>query len=225
MAIMWHLHVRETAFPTALSLLALAAPQPLGAQVPGGCNTPVAERTSPIGCYVAASKALDSLPPGPLFWYLYNYPTRAAAEAAGGPRGTVVESFGRVWLYVVTDSGWHPASGTRVAVIGPLVTAPGKRYTARYLETVTPPGMQSDIHRHAGPEAWYVPAGAQCLETPKGTTVVRAGESSVVAEGPPMLLRSIGGEQRRAVVLVLHDATQAWVSMATDWQPKGLCPK
>src|SRR5258708_1754131 len=55
---------------------------------------PVAERASEVGCYLDATELLGELPQVPLFWHLYNYPTRAAAEAAKGPRGTVVESVG-----------------------------------------------------------------------------------------------------------------------------------
>jgi len=54
------------------------------AQVPGGCNTPVSERTSEVGCYLTATEVLGTLPQGALFWHLYVYPTRAAAETAKG---------------------------------------------------------------------------------------------------------------------------------------------
>jgi len=107
---------------------------PVPAEVPGGCNTPAGERTAEVGCYLDATELLGELPQVPLFWHLYNYPTRAAAEAAKGPRGTVVESFERVWLYTIAEAGWHPSSGARVAVIGPLSTDAGKQYTARYME-------------------------------------------------------------------------------------------
>jgi quercetin dioxygenase-like cupin family protein len=56
-------------------------------------------------------------------------------------------------------------------VIGPLVVQTDAEYTARYLETVIPAGMQKEGggHRHPGPEAWYVLEGGQCLETPVPT--------------------------------------------------------
>src|SRR5215510_12561709 len=90
--------------------LLLAASMAAGvvcAQVPGGCNTPVSQRSSEVGCYLAATEVLGALPQGPLFWHLYVYPTRTAAEAAKGPRGTVVESFGKVWLYTIAGSDWR----------------------------------------------------------------------------------------------------------------------
>jgi quercetin dioxygenase-like cupin family protein len=195
------------------------------AQVPGGCNMPVSLRTSEVGCYLTATEVLGALPQGALFWHLYLYPTRAAAEAAKGQRGTVVKSFEKVWLYTIAESEWHASSGERVATIGPLPISAGKQYTARYMEAVFPPGMRAAIHRHSGPEAWYLVSGTQCLETPEGITVARAGEGAVVPEGPPMVLSSVGTETRRSVLLVLHDTSQPWITMASDWKPKGLCPK
>src|SRR6476660_8080033 len=85
------------------------------AQVPGGCNTPASERTSEVGCYLTATEVLGTLPQGPLFWHLYVYPTRAAAETAKGPRGTVVEAFEKVWLYTIAEPEWRISGGERIA--------------------------------------------------------------------------------------------------------------
>src|SRR5689334_8198366 len=82
---------------------------------------PIGERTADPGCWITAHSTLGVLPNAPLFWHLDTYPTRSAADAARGPRGTVVESLGRVWLLTVDVSGWRPAAGgERVAEIGPL---------------------------------------------------------------------------------------------------------
>jgi quercetin dioxygenase-like cupin family protein len=213
----------------ALMTWSLAASMAAGvvfAQVGGGCNTPVSQRTSEVGCYLTATEVLGALPQAPLFWHLYVYPTRAAAaEAAKGSRGTVVESFEKVWLYTIAESEWRASNGEHVATIGPLPTSAGKQYTARYMEAVFTPGMRAAIHRHSGPEAWYLVSGAQCLETPGGITVARAGEWAIVPEGPPMALSTVGTEIRRSVLLVLHDTSQPWITMESDWKPKGLCPK
>jgi hypothetical protein len=103
-------------------------------------------------------------------------------EAARGPHGTVVESFGKVWLYTIAEEGWRPSGDARVALIGPLAITPGKQYTARYIEAVFTPGMKTSVHRHSGAEAWYVLAGAQCLETPEGITVARARRGHYVTK-------------------------------------------
>jgi hypothetical protein len=148
----------------------------------------MSERTGDIGCYVAAIQPVGVLPDTPLFWHLYAFPSRAAAEGVRAPRGTVVETFGKVWLFVIAPREWHPPTAEPVAVVGPLAHAADRAYTARYLEGVIPPGQRTPIHTHAGPEAWYVVAGSQCLETPEGITVANAGDGVVVREGLPMVL-------------------------------------
>jgi hypothetical protein len=42
-----------------------------------------------------------------VFWHLDAYPTRVAAEADKGPRGTVIDSFGKVWLMTIEDENWN----------------------------------------------------------------------------------------------------------------------
>jgi hypothetical protein len=39
-----------------------------------------------------------------------------------------------------------------------------------------------------------------------------------------MALSSVGPEVRRSVPLVLHDTSQPWIAMESEWKPKGLCP-
>ena len=133
------------------------------ATVPAACGQassrpcpPVGERTDEVGptCYTAKVD-LGLLPEGPVFWHLHTYPTLATAEAAKGPRGTVVESLGKVWLFTIADSKWHPSSGRRVAKIGPLPVDPGVHYEAVYMQSIFTPGMTAPVHTHSGPEAFY----------------------------------------------------------------------
>ena len=97
-----------------------------------------------------------------------------------------------------------------MAVIGPLLLPRASRYVARYMEATFPPsqGMMTTVHRHSGPEAWYMLSGAQCLRTPENTIVLRSGEGGLVPPGPPMVLTSIGPETRRDLFLVLHDTSE-----------------
>ena len=215
-----------TAFATAIVivLLQLPAAGAGGAQLPGPCETPVSQRTSDLGCYVAAIQSLGSLAESAVFWHVYVFPTRSAADAIKPAHGTVIGAFGKTWLFAIAGADWRPASGERIAVVGPLPHEAGRPYTARYLEIKIPPGQHTPIHRHAGPEAWYLLAGAQCLETPEGATVIRAGESAVVREGPPMMLSSVGTETRHGFTLVLHDTSRPWTMEQSDWTPKGSCP-
>jgi quercetin dioxygenase-like cupin family protein len=194
------------------------------AQVPGSCATPVAERANEVGCYVDANELLGELPKEPIFWHIYSYPTRVAAESARPLHGTVIESFGKIWLYAIATADWHPRSGHRVAVVGPLSVLAGKQYTARYMEAMFTPGMQARAHEHSGPEAFYVVSGTQCLETSDGMTLAHSGQSAVAPQGSFMTVKGVGQEARRALVVVLHDSSQPWQTFTSDWTPKGLCP-
>jgi quercetin dioxygenase-like cupin family protein len=190
------------------------------AQVPGRCEVPASQRIAENGCYVSATVVLGELPTGPLFWHLFTYPTRSAAEAAAGPWATVVEAFGKVWLYAIAGEQWRPSGGEHVITLGPLELRQGRRYTAHYVEAVFPPGMKTTVHRHPGAEASYVIEGAECVETPNGRIVSRAGEGAVVGEGVPMQLHSPGPGIRRAVALILHETSQHWSTPAADWTPR-----
>ena len=204
----------------AAALLALGAAFDVSAQI---CR-PVSERTGEPGCWITAHAVLAELPQGPVFWHLDTYPTRADAEAAKGPRGTVVESLGRTWLLTIDVAGWRPVGGARVAEIGPLEVKSGIRHSAQYMEAIFTPGMTAPAHRHSGPEAWYTLTGETCLETPAGKVIGRAGGSHVIVPGgPPMHLTATGTETRRALVLILHDSAQPPTTPEHDWRPKGLC--
>jgi hypothetical protein len=53
-----------------------------------------------IGCWV-----LGMLPSGTVYWRIDRFADRPAAEAAKGPISTIVESYGKVWLFAVTAGG------------------------------------------------------------------------------------------------------------------------
>jgi len=209
------------------ALLSLMAPLSAAGQTvgTGGACIPVSERAGrEFGCFIIATQAIGPLDSARAFWHLSIFPTRSTAMAARGPRGAVVESLGKVWLFTIAEAGWRPSGGTHVAEIGPLPVAAGVAYTAQYMDAVFRPGMKSLVHRHSGPEAWYTLNGETCLETPAGSLVGRAGGMPVIVpQGPPMELTATGTQVRRALVLVLHDATQPATSPASDWSPKGLC--
>ena len=84
---------------TLVGALLLLVPAGAIAQVVGGCETPVAARTSEVGCYLVATHALGDFPAADVFWHIYIYPTLAEAKALQTARGPVVQSHGKVWLY------------------------------------------------------------------------------------------------------------------------------
>ena len=187
---------------------------------------PVSERVriDDVGCWIVAHSSMGEVKQPQVFWHLDVYPTRAAADAVRGSHGTVVESYGKVWLFTIEDKGWRPSSGERIAEIGPLPVTANKEYMVQYMEATFNPGMTAPSHEHAGPEAWHTLAGETCLETPEGKFIGRAGGPPVIIPGgPPMHLTASGKEQRRALVLILHDAARPATTPRRDWVPQGLC--
>lgn len=209
-----------TALVTLASLVAKA-----GTAQTEGCE-PIAERAGrEFGCFITAREDLGPLPKdSALYWHIDAFATRAAADAARTQRSTVVESLGRLWLFTIAEPNWRPATGERIATTGPLPLIGADAYAAVYMEGVFRPGMRSPIHRHPGVEAWYTLEGEQCLETPRGKLVQRAGDAGVMVPGGlPMILTGTGSGVRRSLVLILQDAAQPRSMLATDWTPAGLC--
>ena len=196
-----------------------------GVAVPGDKCKPVSERTQEIGCWILADDSVGQLTKPQVFWHLDRYPTRSAAQADKGPQGIVVESFGKVWLMTISDEKWRSVHGTRVAEIGPLPILAGHMYSAQLMEAVFAPGMTAAAHIHSGPEAWYSVSGETCLETSDGGVQIgRAGGPPVIAPmGLAMHLTATGSEQRRSIVLILHQSSEPATTMIHDWSPKGLC--
>ena len=62
----------------------------------------------------------------------------AASSGQGTPVGSQVAKAAKHWLFTIAEEGWRPAAGEKVAIIGPLVVAIDKPYTARYMEAVFP---------------------------------------------------------------------------------------
>lgn len=212
-----------------LGVLALAAALSPSASAQeegtGGRCIPVAERGDrQLGCYIVARTQIGALPTGDVYWHIESFPDLASAEAAAGPRSTAVEAFDQAWLLTIEEQGWASEGGERVAEIGPLPVEPADEFTSQYMEATFRPGMKSGIAQRSGPEAWYTLSGESCLETPESTVRGRAGGEPVVAPpGVPMQVTATGSEQRRAIVLVLHDASKPPATPVTDWEPQGLC--
>lgn len=194
----------------------------LSAQPSGACKL-VADRTGELGCWIIAHDALGAFTEAQTYWHLDTFPSRAEAEAAKGPRGTVVDSMGKVWLLTIEAPGWRPNKGQHVAEIGPLPIRIGGNYSAQYMEAIFTPGMTSATHDHSGPEAWYTLEGETCLETPTGKVIGRAGGPPVIVPDGPMHLTATGTTLRRAIVLILHDSAKPSSALVHDWHPRGLC--
>ncbi len=180
------------------------------------------EKRPEFGCFIIAKARGLQFSQPTLYWHLRAFPSRAAAEAVKSPKGIVVEEDGRVWLSEFGPRDRAPRGGKAVGVIGPLELPPAKTYDAVLSYAVMRPGDRSHVHTHPGPEAWYMLAGEQCLETQAGTKKARTGETMTVAPNVPMELSIIGATVRRSLVLIIHDSAQA-PFMPSDWKPSGAC--
>lgn len=209
----------------ALLLFPCALMRAQGVQVPGDPCKPVSQRTQDVGCWILADDPVGRLSHPQVFWYLNTYPTRAAAQADKGPQGIVVESMGKIWLMTIAQENWKPAHGTRIGQVGPIPISAGIKYSAQLMETAFLPGMMAPEHVHSGPEAFFTVAGETCLETSDGRvqTGRPGGSPVIVPAGIAMHLTATGTEERRALVLILHDSSKPPTTMVHDWTAKGLC--
>jgi quercetin dioxygenase-like cupin family protein len=222
--------------PLLLSFLALQGlPNQVRAQKPGtagaahlgevACvNVPPGETRPKFGCFNVATVTGLHFDQHAVYWHLYAFPGKQAALAAKSATGVVVEEDGRVWLSEFGPRKMAPRSERAIAIIGPLQLPAVESYTAVLSYAVMRPGDSSRVHTHPGPEAWYVIAGAQCLETPSGATHTRAGGTAKVRANIPMELNVTGAEVRRAFALVIHDSAQAR-GIPSDWKPAGACSR
>ena len=208
-----------------LSILLVAQPSaPPPGPIPGNCAAPARENQGRVGCYLAAELRLSD-PPAEIHWHLLRFPDEAAARAEAGRHANSVVAFSHsgVWLHVLSpDAVLSTGGGEAVATAGPMRLDPGRPVIARFLESIFPPGMMTRPHRHAGPEAFYVLDGVQCMETAAERRMVRAGETYQLPAGVAHLQASPNG--RRNMALVFHPADAAWMSIVTDWHGTGFCP-
>jgi len=161
-----------------------------------------------------------------VYWHLDIYPSRAAAEAAKGHRGTIVESMDKIWLLTIADETWRPIGGEHIAEIGPITVTAGIKYTAQYMEGINVPGGETAVHHHSGSEVFYMMSGEACMETPQGKSFGRpGGKSIIVPPDTPHKLTITGTEERRGLMLVLHDSSRPWVTRTHEhgWVEKGIC--
>jgi len=219
-----------------LSFLALQGfPKQLWAQKPGtagaahlgevACvDVPAGEKRPEFGCFNVATVPGLRFGEDSVYWHLYAFPSKKAALAAKSATGVVVVEDGRAWLSEFGPRTMASRSESAIATVGPLKLPAAKSYTAVLSYAVMRPGDSSRVHTHPGPEAWYVLAGAQCLETPSGVIRTRAGGTAKVRANIPMELSVTGSELRRAFALVIHDSAQPR-GTPSGWKPAGACSR
>lgn len=189
-----------------------------------GVCKPVIQRSQELGCWILTDSSVGKLTDAQVYWHLHVFADKSSAEAAKTDTAAVVDSLGKHWLMTIARKVWKPKGKAKeVATIGPISIAAGKNYSALFMEAIMTPGMQSAIHTHSGPEAWYTEAGETCLETPDGKIMGKLGEPAIVPQGAVMRLTATGHTTRRSIVLILHPSEEPPTTKVQTWQPKGLC--
>lgn len=213
----------RTAFLSLIfTLSAFSAPAAWGQATARPC--PEAEQVGPA-CLIAHQRL--SLKAGePVYWHLETFKSRKAAQRAAGPNSTVVNAYGKTWLFSIEPRRWRSRGGKHVAAIGPLAVNVAPAYSVHYLRAIFSPGMTAPLHVHSGPEAFYALTGDSCLETPDGAQIARGpGNTLLVKGGPPMQLMALGKVPRRAFAAIVHDARHPPTTLTNAWQPHGLCAR
>jgi len=102
-----------------------------------------------FGCFrIGIAKDLK-LKRATIYWDLYAFPSRAAADTARSPTGIVVEKNERVWLSELGSRNRRLRGGHRIAVVGPLKLLPAESYTAEIAYSVMQPDDRSRVHTHS----------------------------------------------------------------------------
>lgn len=147
------------------------------------------------------------------------------AERGRGGRGSielVATAEGRHWIFAVAPNNRSFRDGDRVALVGPLPMPRRQPFVLSAALAVLPPGASSMVHTHSGPEAWYLLAGEQCLETSAGVARAGQGRTMIQRGYTPMQLNVTGKETRRALFVVVHDSATTFSAPST-WKPAGRC--
>lgn len=183
------------------------------------------KRPPNVDCAILVRKKFSSLLPGPLVWRFENFPTTKAAQDAGTPASVVVEAAGKVWLLTLASKGGRSKAGMLVAETEPLpAIPPGPSYEIVVAEADLGPEADVMVHKHSGPETWYLLSGEQCLELPDRAVHARAGETMSAPAETPMKLNIVGPGKRDALFLIVHDSSKPFNTFL-EWHFKGLCQK
>jgi quercetin dioxygenase-like cupin family protein len=164
------------------------------------------ERRGEPGCSILEVRPLSDRKSDLVYWHLDAFEHVEAAQSAAGEFGVVLNAHGFAWVATVEgDTSAHRTAHHR-AWVGPITLQHGRSYTMQIMSALFLPGQRTRVHTHAGPEAWYVVTGEQCLETPSRLIRATAGHGAIVPEGDTMRLVATGSVSRRALVLILYDS-------------------
>jgi quercetin dioxygenase-like cupin family protein len=169
-------------------------------------NSP--ERRGEIGCSLVENKRLPQGLKAPLVWHIDRFVTEADAKAAVGPTSVAFSAHGVAWLLTIEPAATDHHGGQHVAVTTLPALPPAENYAMLAMSAYVPSGLTSRFHHHSGVEGFFVADGQQCLETADRTHVMNKGDTLVVSAGIAMRLVATGPTPRRALAVIVYDASQ-----------------
>jgi quercetin dioxygenase-like cupin family protein len=166
-----------------------------------------------------AEKAVQRLPPGPLYWRVETFPALEAAKAAEGENAMAASAWGASWLITLGGKGGATPGGRMVGEVGPVPLPSAQRLLLRVNRAGGPPGAKTPVHTHPGSEAFLVLKGQLTQRTSHGLAQVGAGEvMNGHKPGMVMQLESTGREPLEQLVMFVVDADQPFSSPAAFQQ-------
>lgn len=205
------------------SLIFLVIILPQAATPAVSCTPDSPERRGEPGCSILAVRPLAPGRGESVYWHVDAFDSLASAQRAAGPSGFAFSAHGLAWVVrVERDTSAHRAPAHR-AWVGPIPLLPNRSYMMQIMSAYFLPGQHSQVHTHSGPEAWYVVAGEQCLETPSHVMRASVGQGAIVAAGDTMRLVATGTVARRALALILYDAAQKPTQLIEPAPPLKAC--
>jgi quercetin dioxygenase-like cupin family protein len=195
--------------PGGLLVIALGiASLPALAQLEPPCVENSPERRGEVGCTLVENKPLPVSLKDPLFWHIDRFDSADRARAAVTPVSVALEAHGSWWLLSIepTTSDHHGGTHVNQVALSPLPAA--RKYSLLVFSAYIPAGLTSRVHLHSGVEAFYVVDGQQCLATETGAYPMKKNDILVLPTGVTMQLIATGPQPRRALAILVYDASQ-----------------
>jgi quercetin dioxygenase-like cupin family protein len=167
-------------------------------------NSP--ERRGEEGCTILTDRLLVGSVTKTMYWHIDRFDSLEAAMKAAGPNSVATEAHGFFWLLTAGAKSEDHHGGQHIDLIGPFELPPADRYMMRVLSSLLKPGSMTPVHKHSGPEIFYIVDGEQCIERAESSQRLGRGQSYIVPGSSVHRGRVIGTTARRALALVLYDA-------------------
>jgi quercetin dioxygenase-like cupin family protein len=169
-------------------------------------NSP--ERLGDLGCSIVEIKLLPTSLAKSLYWHIDLFDTGERTRAAVTPTSIALAAHGAWWLMSVESGTLDHHGGEHVAEVLLPALPEAEQYAMLVISAYVAPGLTSRIHTHPGVEGFYTVDGVQCLETEARADTMRKGTGLAVAGGIPMRVVAIGPDPRRALAVIVYDASK-----------------